>query len=80
MDPATGAEFATLEAPYPQGLSWLSFSPDGTRLAAAAETKQIQLWDLRWIRRQLAAMNLDWESPPYYDPENSPAADPLSLN
>jgi WD40 repeat protein len=57
-------ELATLESPDPQLLSWLCFSPDGARLAAATETKQIQLWDLASIRRQLAAMNLDWDAPP----------------
>jgi WD40 repeat protein len=57
-------ELATLESPDPQLLSWLCFSPDGSRLAAATETKQIQLWDLRLIRQQLAAMKLDWDAPP----------------
>jgi WD40 repeat protein len=57
-------ELATLESPDPQILSFLCFSPDGSRLAVAAETKQIRLWDLRSIRRQLAVMNLDWDEAP----------------
>jgi WD40 repeat protein len=61
-------ELATLESPDPQLLSWLCFSPDGARLAAATETKQIQLWDLRSIRLQLAAMRLDWDAPPLPPP------------
>jgi serine/threonine protein kinase/WD40 repeat protein len=57
-------ELATLESADPQMLSFLCLSPDGSRLAAAAETKQIQLWDLRSIRQRLAVMKLDWEAQP----------------
>jgi serine/threonine protein kinase/WD40 repeat protein len=64
LDTATWQELATLEAPLPQYLSSLSFSPDGGMLAVGNETKQIHLWDLRRIRSELAEMNLDWETPP----------------
>ena len=57
-------EIANFEAPDPQFISHLCFSADGGYLAVATETKQIQLWDVRSIRRQLAAMNLDWDVPP----------------
>jgi eukaryotic-like serine/threonine-protein kinase len=60
IDLASGRELATLEAPDPQPLSWFSFSRDGSRLAAAGQNGLIYLWDLRQIRRQLAAMGLDW--------------------
>ena len=65
IDPASGRQLATLESPDPRHVSWLGFSPDGSRLAAASETNVIQLWDLRRIREQLAAMKLDWNLPPY---------------
>jgi WD40 repeat protein len=78
IDLKTAREVATLEAPDPQIVSWLCFSPDGARLAAATETHVIQLWDLRLIRRQLAAMGLDWKLSPYPPVIGSPAQKPLS--
>jgi len=64
FDPATGGEFATLEAPEPKNITWLTFSPDGSRLAATTANSVIQVWDLRLIRQELAEMNLDWDQPP----------------
>jgi serine/threonine protein kinase/WD40 repeat protein len=74
VDVETATELATLAAPNPQPLAWLAFSPDGSQLAAACLTQQIQLWDLRALRTQLAAMRLDWHSPPL--PAVSPARTP----
>ncbi|MGH7967642.1 MAG: WD40 repeat domain-containing protein, partial [Limisphaerales bacterium] len=64
VDPATGNEFATLEPPQPQNISSFAFSPDGGLLAVTTSTKAIQLWDLRLLRNELAAMNLDWDLRP----------------
>ena len=72
-------ELATLESPDPQILSFLSFSPDGSRLAVAAETKQIRLWDLRSIRRQLAAMNLDWDEAPLPPSNTNKLSGPITV-
>jgi WD40 repeat protein len=63
FEPSTGREFATLTAPEPQTLSWLAFSPDGTRLAATTQSSAVHLWDLGLIRKDLAAMKLDWDTP-----------------
>jgi WD40 repeat protein len=55
---ATGSwhELATLEEGTP-----LCFSADGAKLAVySAELKAVMIWDLRLVRRQLAAMGLDW--------------------
>jgi WD40 repeat protein len=71
LDTASWRELATLESPQPMLPQSLSFSPDGTQLAVGTATRLIELWDLRLIRRRLAAMNLDWELPPY------PPEDPL---
>jgi WD40 repeat protein len=57
---ATGEELATLEAPDSQNVGFLKFSPDSTQLAVTAFHAPVRLWDLRKIREQLAAMNLDW--------------------
>ncbi len=64
VNTTTGAELATLTAPDPQPITCLCFSPDGERLAVATDGA-FQLWDVRQLREQLAAMNLDWEQQPF---------------
>jgi hypothetical protein len=64
----TGRELATLEA---RSAYLLCFSPDGSQLAYLEDTGQLKVWDLRLVREQLAAMNLDWDFPPF------PAAKPI---
>ncbi len=57
---ATGSwqELATLEEGYP-----LCFSADGAKLAVySPETKVVMIWDLAQVRRQLAALGLDWDA------------------
>jgi WD40 repeat protein len=58
----TGEELATL--PTGRLLTWLAFSPGGDRLAAVLEPGYFQLWNLRKLREELAAMNLDWPGAP----------------
>jgi WD40 repeat protein len=66
----TFEEMATLTAPDTQMISGLAFSPDGSRLAAAGG-KTVHVWDLRAIRRQLKALDLDWTGSDY--PAEPPA-------
>ena len=67
-------ELATIEEGWP-----LCFSADGSKLAVySGESKSLMVWDLRRVRRVLAAMNLDWKTPPFSakssdTPENTPA-------
>jgi WD40 repeat protein len=61
VDPTTGRALATLRAPERRQVSWLCFSPDGDHLAVATAGDHVQLWDLRLIHRQLAALGLEWE-------------------
>ena len=65
IDPESLEELATLRAPNPEVLTWLCFSPDGRRLAACTQDGRIQVWDVMAIRRQLAAMGLDWKLRPW---------------
>jgi WD40 repeat protein len=82
--PQTGRELARVEEPEQDPGSLATFSPDGTKLiTATSETNSIHIWDLRLIRRRLAAMGLDWDQPPYPAPESAgatlPAPPPLRL-
>src|SRR5207302_89351 len=79
VDPATGLELATLTAPDRHGISWLCFSPDGCQLAAATQDSLIQLWDLRTIRARLAALQLDWDRPPYPARTEGDTAQPIQV-
>ena len=58
----TGEELATL--PTGRLLTWLAFSPGGDRLVAVLEPGYFQLWNLRQLRKDLAAINLDWPGAP----------------
>lgn len=51
---------ATLQAPDPQMISWLSFDHSGRRLAVANETHLIHIWDLHVVREELAKLRMDW--------------------
>jgi WD40 repeat protein len=70
LDPGTGREWATLVPAPPQPIHAACFSPDGSQLALTAG-RALQLWDLRALRRRLAALGLDWDLPPF-----APAASP----
>src|SRR5678815_5954455 len=58
----TGEELATL--PSSRLLTCLAFSPDGDQLATVSEPGYFQLWNLRKLREELAAINLDWPDIP----------------
>ena len=60
LDSRTGAVLARVEHPDPQSIVGLRFSPDGRRIAATCESRQVQLWDLARLRSELRAVNLDW--------------------
>jgi WD40 repeat protein len=63
IDPSTGNRLATFEPPDFTCLSSMTFSADGSQLVIAGN-HNIQLWDLRAVRQQWAAMGLDWDLPP----------------
>jgi WD40 repeat protein len=60
LNPQTSAEIASLTPPEHQNITSLTFSADGQQLAATTESRAVQLWDLRALRRELAALGLDW--------------------
>jgi tetratricopeptide (TPR) repeat protein/WD40 repeat protein len=71
----TGRLLARLDAPD-QGRVHLNFNHDATLLIGIdADNLVIYVWDLRWIRQQLAELGLDWDAPPY-PPARPEGADP----
>jgi len=60
----SGEVLADLEAPRAAIISFLRFSPDGSQLFALEWDQQVQVWDLRRLRAELAKLNLDWNAPP----------------
>ncbi|MEJ7639402.1 MAG: protein kinase, partial [Singulisphaera sp.] len=80
IDSATGRTLAKLEDPRSDRAQWLGFTPDGAQLVAIATySRAIHVWDLRAIRRHLAAMDLDWGSPPYPPAPGADARRPLAV-
>src|SRR5262249_55643139 len=60
VEPENGHEIAPPLAPTPRNIASIAFSPRGDFLAARAEGREIQVWNLGEIRRQLATMGLDF--------------------
>jgi WD40 repeat protein len=60
LDATTGIELATLEAPHQPWIRAFSFNADASKLVALQADQSLEVWDLRAMRRQLAALNLDW--------------------
>ncbi len=64
IEAETGRIVAKLEDPNQCWFGAAIFSPDGARLYLPSDVhRAAYVWDLRSIRRQLAAMGLDWEWP-----------------
>lgn len=73
VEAATGQVLANLEAPDRPRLMRLRFTPDSAKLVALQNDRGLQVWDLRILRAELAAMGLDWDAPPY-PPESHPTS------
>ena len=65
LEADTGRVLAELESPGAVPVDGLRFTPDGASLLALEWTRGIQVWDLRKLRAELAALKLDWDAPPY---------------
>lgn len=64
LDPACGAEYATLVPPEDFTARCLALSPDGRQLAVGTQEGPIYVWQLDQLRQRLADMDLDWDLPP----------------
>jgi WD40 repeat protein len=79
VETQTEKPLASLEAPGSGVVVRCQFSPDGTRLATVQLDKQVQLWNLRLVRQDLAKMHLDWDLPPYPPAHDTVADGPVTL-
>ncbi len=69
IEAGTGRVVADLEDPNQCGFGAAVFSPDSARLYLPTDDhRAAYVWDLRSIRRQLAAMGLDWDWPALPEP------------
>ncbi len=68
IDAETGRWIARLDQLERERIVSLAFSSDGAQLAAACPPGTVKVWDLRNIRRELAAFGLDWNHPPLPSP------------
>jgi signal transduction histidine kinase len=62
LEAATGRLLVTLEAPGSVPIWNLQFTPDGASLLALEGERQIQVWDLKNVRSELARLGLDWDA------------------
>ena len=77
VEAETGRVIARLESPDSVDVIWATFSPDGSRLVLVPEhDPAVHVWDLRAIRKRLAAMGLDWDAPAYSDDDPAAASVP----
>jgi hypothetical protein len=76
FEPETGRKIVRLEEPNQNRMSWLAFTPDGTRLVATSQdSRSVHVRDLRLIRKKLGDLGLDWDAAPYDeagDPDDGP--------
>jgi WD40 repeat protein/predicted Ser/Thr protein kinase len=57
----TGRKIASLYSPMRKNIGQVTFNSDGSILAASTFGNEIQLWDLRALRQELATLKLDWQ-------------------
>jgi len=73
LDTMTGRQLARLESPDEGRCHYTTFSPEGRFLITRnLDSQIIHVWDMHELRRQLQALDLDWNPPP--DPPLGPGA------
>jgi len=85
VETETGRTVARLESPDLCEVTRASFGPDGSRLVVTTpQGSAVHVWDLRAIRRRLAAMGLDLHAPACADADPADATSarlpPLQVN
>jgi WD40 repeat protein len=65
LDAATWRPLARLQAQDPDPILLPGFTPDGSRLVVVRAAGGAYVWDLRRIREELKALDLDWDMPSF---------------
>jgi WD40 repeat protein len=78
VDPATGQQVATFEAPHLRNIDWVGFDSAGGQLLAVT-SELVQVWDLRLVREKLAEMQLGWGSPPACQARRPESGKPVAI-
>jgi WD40 repeat protein len=77
VEAGTGRTLARLTSPDVCEARAATFSPDGSRLVVSTpDGPAVHVWDLRAIRRRLAGLGLDWDTPAYPDEDPADTAAP----
>lgn len=63
-DLSANVALVELTSPVPQSINAIHASLDGTVLVTATASDMVEVWRLGGLRRELAAMGLDWGQPP----------------
>jgi WD40 repeat protein len=80
VDTATGLPIAALDDPNQDRPYSVEFSPDGGQLVFTTwDSFSVHVWDLRRIRAQLKAINLDWDHVPFSPAPKRRDAPPLTM-
>lgn len=79
MDMAKRQPLVMLSGADPHVIRSLAMSADGRRLAVASDSAAIRVWDLPLLRRELASLNLDWDTPPSTEPTKASSAEPIRV-
>jgi signal transduction histidine kinase len=72
LDAHSCKPIATLTSPEPQTITWLTFNRAGTMLAVTTAADQVQIWDLKQLRQDLATVGLNWDDENKNDVIESP--------
>jgi WD40 repeat protein len=75
LDAASRRELAQLTVSGSEQGYGFRFNRDGTQLVMHGDSQLIQVWDLRRLREELAALGLDWDLPPDQPADGPPAPD-----
>jgi serine/threonine protein kinase/WD40 repeat protein len=65
-------ELARLPCPAEGEVAQAALSPDGAALAVLCGDGAVHVWDVRYLRTELAELELDWDQPPFRSTPDTP--------